>query len=128
MGNISYYNRSGCTGCHLVASCCVFVGHDGCFWESDGEQAKGLFPSVRSLLQRVQLIDHCALGGRTNSVGGMGKHNRDMYNMDVRSLHTSSMLYPVTYESSTSFMCAQASHTLTHTQFIGLDEEESNKT
>lgn len=52
VGNISHYNSSSRTGCHLGALCSVFVGFGSCFWESDREQAKGLFPLVQSLLQK----------------------------------------------------------------------------
>lgn len=52
VGNISHYNSSSRTGCHLGALCSVFVGLGSCFWESDREQAKGLFPLVQSLQQR----------------------------------------------------------------------------
>lgn len=89
MGNISHYNSSRSAGCYLGALFCVFVGHQSCFWESDREQAKGLSPSVRPRCRetRAQLIDHCAPGGRTDSVGGMRERNRDMYYMDMYDTH-----------------------------------------
>lgn len=62
VGNISHYNSSSRTGCHLGALCSVFVGYGSCFWELDREQAKGLFPSVQSLLQRDRDSAHRSLG------------------------------------------------------------------
>lgn len=78
VGNISHYNGGGNTGCYLGALYCVFVGHWSCFWETDREQAKGLFPSVCPCCRDtgVQPIDHCAPGGRTDSVGGMGEQRK----------------------------------------------------
>lgn len=66
----------------MGALCGVFVGHGSCFWESDRKWAKAFSPQYCPYCRETgaQLIDHCAQGGRTDAVGGMGEQN--MYNMD----------------------------------------------
>lgn len=86
MGNVSHYNSSGRTGCHLGALRGVFVGHGSCFGELDGERAKGLFPRCMvPAAERPGLSSSITAhweGGQTPWVG-WGEHNREMYNMDM---------------------------------------------
>lgn len=72
MGNISHYNSSSRTGCHLGALCCVFVGLGSCFGESDREWTKGLFPSTVPSEERPGLSSLITVhweGGQTLWVG-----------------------------------------------------------